>query len=120
MSLALIIEDVQVDRTIFTSYLEAAGWDVFATMNGEEALTYLNTNKPDIVFLDVVLPGLSGFEICRTIKSQASLQKIPIVICSTKNTDMDRYWGLKQGADFYLSKPVSRNDFLEALQKLVN
>lgn len=120
MSLALIIEDVQVDRTIFTSYLETAGWEVFATMSGEEALAYLNTNKPDIVFLDVVLPGRSGFEICRTIKSQANLQKIPIVICSTKNTDMDRYWGLKQGADFYLSKPVSRNDFLEALQKLVN
>jgi two-component system, chemotaxis family, response regulator PixH len=120
MSLALIIEDVQVDRTIFTSYLETAGWEVFATINGEEALAYLNTNTPDIVFLDVVLPGRSGFEICRTIKSQASLKKIPIVICSTKNTDMDRYWGLKQGADFYLSKPVSRNDFLEALQKLVN
>jgi two-component system, chemotaxis family, response regulator PixH len=120
MSTALIVEDVQTDRMIFTSYLENVGWRVILAMNGEEALTYLSTNKPDIVFLDVVLPGRSGFEICRTIKAQTDTQKIPVVMCSTKNTDMDRFWGLKQGADFYLTKPVTRHDFLEILGKLVH
>ncbi|WP_310423393.1 response regulator [Chamaesiphon sp. VAR_48_metabat_135_sub] len=120
MSTALIVEDVQTDLMIFTSYLETLGWRVIVAMNGEEALTYLSTNTPDIVFLDVVLPGRSGFEICRTIKSQIGTQKIPVVICSTKNTDMDRFWGLKQGADLYLTKPVNRHDFIEVLQKLVN
>jgi chemotaxis family two-component system response regulator PixH len=120
MSTALIVDDVQTDLMILTSYLENLGWRVIAAMNGEEALTYLNSNKPDIVFLDVVLPGRSGFEICRTIKSQVETQQIPVVMCSTKNTDMDRFWGLKQGADLYLTKPVNRHDFVEVLQKLVN
>jgi two-component system, chemotaxis family, response regulator PixH len=120
MATALIVEDVQTDLMILTSYLENLGWRVISAMNGEEALTYLSSNKPDIVFLDVVLPGRSGFEICRTIKSQTETQKIPVVMCSTKNTDMDRFWGLKQGADLYLTKPVNRHDFVDILQKLVN
>jgi two-component system, chemotaxis family, response regulator PixH len=120
MSTALIVEDVQTDLVILSSYLENLGWRVVAVVNGEEALTYLSTHKPDIVFLDVVLPGRSGFEICRTIKSQDATQQIPVVMCSTKNTDMDRFWGLKQGADLYLTKPVNRNDFIEVLQKLVS
>jgi two-component system, chemotaxis family, response regulator PixH len=120
ISTALIVDDVQTDLMILTSYLENLGWRVIAAMNGEEALTYLNSNKPDIVFLDVVLPGRSGFEICRTIKTQVETQQIPVVMCSTKNTDMDRFWGLKQGADLYLTKPVNRHDFVEVLQKLVN
>ena len=120
MSTALIVDDVQTDLMILTNYLENLGWRVIAAMNGEEALTYLSSNTPDIVFLDVVLPGRSGFEICRVIKSQTDTQKIPVVMCSTKNTDMDRFWGLKQGADLYLAKPVNRHDFVEVLQKLMN
>jgi len=120
MSTALIVEDVQTDLMILTSYLEHLGWRVIAAMNGEEALKYLSSNKPDIVFLDVVLPGRSGFEICRAIKSQTDTQQIPVVMCSTKNTDMDRFWGLKQGADLYLTKPVNRHDFVTAIQKLVS
>jgi two-component system, chemotaxis family, response regulator PixH len=120
MATALIVEDVQTDCVIFTSYLENVGWQVIIAMNGEDALTYLSKNKPDIVFLDVVLPGRSGFEICRTIKAQTDTKKIPVVMCSTKNTDMDRFWGLKQGADFYLTKPVNRHEFLEVLEKLVH
>jgi two-component system, chemotaxis family, response regulator PixH len=120
MSTALIVDDVQTDLMILTSYLETLGWRVIAAVNGEEALNYLNSHQPDIVFLDVVLPGRSGFEICRTIKSQVATQKIPVVMCSTKNTDMDRFWGLKQGADLYLIKPVTRHDFAEVIQKLVS
>lgn len=119
MTTALIVEDVQTDLMILTSYLETLGWRVISANSGEAALTYLNTNQPDIVFLDVVLPGRSGFEICRTIKSQTDTKKIPVVMCSTKNTDMDRFWGLKQGADFYLTKPVDRHEFLTVLEKLV-
>lgn len=116
---ALIVEDVQSDLMILTAYLENMGWQAISAVSGEEALNYLRANKPDIVFLDVVLPGRSGFEICRTIKSQGDTQKIPVVMCSTKNTDMDRFWGLKQGADMYLTKPVNKQDFAEVLQKLV-
>lgn len=119
MSTALIVEDVLTDLMILTSYLETSGWLVISAKSGEDALTYLSTHQPDIVFLDIVLPGRSGFEICRTIKTQTDTKKIPVVMCSTKTTDMDRFWGLKQGADFYLAKPVERHEFLEVLEKLV-
>ena len=120
MATALIVEDVQTDLLILTSYLESVGCRVVATTDGEAALNHLSTNKPDIVFLDVVLPGRSGFEICRAIKSQSETQEIPVVMCSTKNTDLDRFWGLKQGADMYLTKPLDRNDLLAVFKKLVN
>ncbi len=116
MSAALIVEDVQTDRMILAEYLEAAGFQVTFAASGEEALVAIGVAKPDIVFLDVVLPGRSGFEICRTIKSHKDNQKIPVVICSTKNTDMDRFWGLKQGADRYLSKPLNRSELLDVLK----
>jgi two-component system, chemotaxis family, response regulator PixH len=106
MSAALIVEDVQTDRMILAEYLESAGFQVIFAMNGEEALVTIDTNKPDIVFLDVVLPGRSGFEICRAIKSKKDTQK------------MDRFWGLKQGADRYLSKPLNRGELLDVLQVL--
>ncbi len=118
MSAALIVEDVQTDRMILAEYLEAAGFQVTFAMSGEEALVAINIMKPDIVFLDVVLPGRSGFEICRAIKSQKDIQQIPVVMCSTKNTDMDRFWGLKQGADRYLSKPLNKGELLDVLRVL--
>jgi two-component system, chemotaxis family, response regulator PixH len=116
MGTALIVEDVQTDRLILTSYLEAEGFRVTIANSGEEALTHLSNHTPDIVFLDVILPGRSGFEICRSIKSHQDTQKITVVMCSTKNTDMDRFWGLKQGADRYLSKPLNRGELLDILQ----
>jgi two-component system, chemotaxis family, response regulator PixH len=120
MATALIVEDVQTDLLILTTYLESAGYRVISAIDGEAALNHLSKHKADIVFLDVVLPGRSGFEICRAIKSQSETQKIPVVMCSTKNTDLDRFWGLKQGADLYLTKPVNQNDLLDALKKLIN
>jgi two-component system, chemotaxis family, response regulator PixH len=118
MTTALIVEDVKTDLMILTDYLENIGWRVVSAGSGEDALTYLDSNQPDIVFLDVILPGRSGFDICRTIKAQAETRKIPVAICSTKSTDMDRFWGLKQGADFYLAKPVGRDEVLSVIQKI--
>jgi two-component system, chemotaxis family, response regulator PixH len=118
MATALIVEDVQSDRMILSTYLEAAGFQVATAISGEDALAHLSDRQPDIIFLDIVLPGRSGFEICRAIKSHADTQKIPVVMCSTKTSDMDRFWGLKQGADQYLSKPLNREELLDTLQKL--
>jgi chemotaxis family two-component system response regulator PixH len=119
MSTILIVEDVQVDREIYASFLRDTGWELVLVGSGEEALAQLNSTTPDAIILDVVLPGLSGFEICRTIKSNDNTRNIPVILCSTKKTDMDRFWGLKQGADFYLTKPVSGQELVSTLQKLV-
>ena len=69
--------------------------------------------------LDVVLPDRSGFELCRDLKAESSTSGIPVVICSTKSTDMDKFWGKKQGADAYITKPVDQEELLKTVKQLI-
>lgn len=119
MGSALIVDDSSTERKILLSYLQELGISVTTAESGEEALEKLSINTPDIVILDVVLPGKSGFEVCREIKSGANTGKIPIIICSTKGSEMDKFWGMKQGADAYIPKPVDKGEFLAAVQRLI-
>jgi chemotaxis family two-component system response regulator PixH len=120
MGTALIVDDSVTEREILSNCLQKAGFTVLTAMSGEEALEKLTNGsyKPDVIILDVVLPGQSGFEVCRTLKAEAVTQKIPIVLCSTKGTDMDKFWGKKQGADEYLSKPVDQEELIQTVKKL--
>lgn len=120
MSIALIIDDSSTEREILSSCLRTAGFTVFTANSGEEALEKLNSGacQPDLILLDVVLPGQSGFEICRTLKAQDNTARIPVILCSTKGTDMDKFWGKKQGADEYLPKPVDQEQLLLFAKRL--
>lgn len=119
MGSALIVDDSSTERKILTSYLQELGISVSVAESGEEALEKISGSMPDLVVLDVVLPGKSGFEVCREIKAGANTGKIPIIICSTKGSEMDKFWGMKQGADAYISKPVDKDEFLSAVKKLM-
>ncbi len=119
MAQALVVDDSSTERQILTTYLQELGITVTTADSGEDALTKLEQSLPDIIILDVVLPGKSGFEICREIKSGANTGKIPIIICSTKGSEMDKFWGLKQGADAYIPKPVNKDDFCTTVKKLI-
>ncbi len=119
MGTALVVEDSMTDMQILTRCLQQGGLNVVTANTGEEALAKLNTQKPDIIILDVVLPGCSGFEVCREIKEAATTRNIPVVICSTKGGEMDKFWGLKQGADAYLAKPVDQNEFVRTVKQLI-
>ncbi len=119
MGQALIVDDSSTERKILTSYLQELGITVTTADSGEDALTKLEQSLPDIIILDVVLPGKSGFEICREIKSRDNTGKIPIIMCSTKGSEMDKFWGLKQGADAYIPKPVDKKDFCTTVKKLI-
>lgn len=120
MGTALVIEDSLTEREIIAQCLKQAGLIVSIASSGEEALEKLNSQLPDVIVLDVVLPGLSGFEICRTLKAEDRTSKIPVIICSTKNTDMDKFWGKRQGADAYLAKPIDQETFVSTVQQLMN
>lgn len=120
MSTALVVEDSLTDMQIFTHCLQQGGFNVLTANSGEEALTKISSNKPDIIILDVVLPGCSGFEVCREIKDAAATSKIPIVICSTKAGEMDKFWGMKQGANAYLTKPIDQAEFVRTVKGLIN
>ena len=119
MGNVLVVDDSSTERNILTSYLQEIGVNVTTAESGEEALAKLNTSTPDVVVLDVVLPGKSGFEICREIKATDKIKEIPIIICSTKDSEMDKFWGMKQGADAYIPKPVNKEEFLSTIKKLI-
>ncbi|AFY89605.1 MULTISPECIES: response regulator transcription factor [Cyanophyceae] len=119
MDIALVVEDCLTEREAIASYLQQGGISVLAAKSGEEALEKMSDCKPDIIILDVVLPGRSGFELCRALKANPSTKNTPVILCSRKGTDMDKFWGLKQGADAYLPKPVAPEEFIRTVKQLL-
>jgi chemotaxis family two-component system response regulator PixH len=119
MKKALIVEDSQTDLQIMSSYLGENGFDVVKATNHDEALSQVQQQPFNLIVLDVVLPDRSGFELCRQLKAEDATRQTPIIICSTKNSDMDKFWGMKQGADAYLTKPVDSGELARTLQQVV-
>ena len=119
MPIALLIEDSLTDRGLLTRYLQNAGMTVIGVESSEAALKILLSTPPDLVLLDVVLPGQSGFEFCRDLKTDERTQNIPVVICSTKGTEADKLWGSMLGADAYLTKPVDPQQLTKAVEQFV-
>ena len=119
MGNALIVDDSSTERKILVSYLQELGITVTTAESGEEALDKLSSNIPDLIILDVVLPGKSGFEVCREIKAGANTAKVPVIICSTKGSEMDKFWGMKQGADAYIIKPFKTMELLKTIKYLL-
>lgn len=119
MSTALVVDDSKTDLQVVTSLLTKQGVTVVTAASGEEALAVLTQKTPDLIVLDVVLPDQSGFELCRHIKEESATSQIPIVMCSTKGTEMDKFWGMKQGANAYLEKPVDQTEFEQTVNQLL-
>jgi two-component system, chemotaxis family, response regulator PixH len=120
MKTVLLVEDSLTDRNVMTSYLQKAGLLVVSASSVEEAQEKLSQKKPDLIVLDVILPGQSGFEMCRSLKTNPETSKIPVIICSTKGTDVDKIWGNMLGADAYLIKPVQNEELKITLQKCLS
>ena len=119
MSTALVVEDSMTDMQVIINCLKQGGLNVLTADSGEEALAKISAHKPDVIVLDVVLPGRSGYEICRDIKAEAQTRTIPVVICSTKAGEMDKFWGMKQGADAYIAKPVDQEELVRTVKQLI-
>lgn len=119
MGTALIVEDSKTDMQILIQCLQQEGINVLMAKSGEEAIETLIKQRPDVIVLDVVLPGCSGFEVCRELKAKSETSDIPIVICSTKGSEMDKFWGMRQGADAYLQKPIDQNEFVQTVKHLL-
>lgn len=119
MNTALIVEDCLVERTAIALVLNRAGFKVEAITNGDDIQAKIASFQPDVIVLDVVLPGLSGFEICRHLKANPKVSQIPIIFCSSKTTELDKFWGLKQGAAAYLTKPLADNELLQTIEQIV-
>jgi two-component system, chemotaxis family, response regulator PixH len=119
MNTVLVVEDGLTDMEVLCRYLKQAGFSVISAKSCEEAHEKLNSNKPDLIFLDVILPGKSGYEMCRELKGNPSTSSIPVVFCSTKDSDVDKMWGNMLGADAYLSKPINQEQLTVTLKQLI-
>lgn len=102
----LIVDDSPTERYYLTDILEKNGFNVTTAENGEAALAQIKSQKPELILMDVVMPGANGFQVTRAIARDPDLANVPIIICSSKNQETDRVWGLRQGARDYLVKPV--------------
>lgn len=119
MKTVMIVEDSITDMELLRLHLEKEGFFVIQARSGEDAQTKLKQQKPDLIVLDVILPGQSGFQLCRKLKSAPETKRIPIVVCSTKNTEVDKQWAKMGGADAYLSKPVDKERLLEMIYQFI-
>lgn len=119
MSRILLVEDNPAQLDLMEVYLREGGHFVIRLSDPKEALNKAVEQKPDVIVTDVVMPGMSGFELCRRLKQNPATAKVPIVICSSKDQEIDRLWGMKQGADAYLTKPFSREQLLRTVNLAV-
>lgn len=119
MNTILVVEDSLTDMELLTLCLKKDGYVVVNVRSVEEAQSELNRQKPDLIVLDVILPGQSGFEFCRRIKADSATKAIPVIISSTKDTDLDKTWGSMAGADAYLTKPVDQTALLNTVRQLI-
>jgi twitching motility two-component system response regulator PilH len=115
----LIVDDSPTERHVLNDMLTKSGYEVVASDNGEDAILKAKSLKPDLILMDVVMPGLNGFQATRLITHEDRTKHIPVIICSTKDADTDVIWGLRQGAKDYLVKPLNERELLEKIRLLV-
>lgn len=119
MSTVLVVDDSQTVRQMLSELLQKGGLTVVEAVNGLEAKAKIQAKLPDLVITDLIMPEMNGYELCRWMKNDPSAQNIPILVCSTKDQEFDRYWGMKQGADAYITKPFQPGEMLQTVKQLL-
>ena len=114
----LIVDDSKTELMFLRDLLQDNGLSVRTAESGDEALKRLADAKPDLILMDVVMPGQNGFQLTRTIHRTPEYAEIPIIICTSKNQETDRVWGLRQGASDYITKPVNAQELIEKIKAL--
>jgi len=113
MSLILIVDDSPTEVHAMRAALERHGYEIASAGDGAEAFEKAKSMKPDLIFMDVVMPGVNGFQATRKLASDPSTKQIPVVMVTSKDQETDRIWGMRQGAVDYLVKPVSAERLLQ-------
>ncbi|MGA7933598.1 MAG: response regulator [Kovacikia sp.] len=119
MSTVLVVEDSVTQREMISDLLRGSGLSVTEASDGVEALEQIQGKRPDLVVLDIVMPRMNGYEVCRRLKADPKTQDVPVVMCSSKGEEFDRYWGMKQGADAYIAKPFQPTELVGTVKQLL-
>ena len=119
MANILIIDDSPTDIRVFSTLLERAGHQVIAVSSAEEGIERARAEPPHLVIMDVIMPGMNGFQATRTLTRDPLTAKVPIVMITTKSMETDRVWGMRQGAKAFITKPVNEKDLLACINDLL-
>ena len=116
----LIIDDSATSSLFMSQALRRAGYQVITASNGNEGIAKAVQEQPHCLLLDIVLPGISGFSVCRQLRAMDPYHNLSIIMVSSKNTKLDQSWGLRQGADRYLPKPFSEETLLQTVAEVLH
>ncbi len=119
MGMVLVVDDSALAREMLVSELRRSGFQIETAIDGAEAKVKIEESPPMLVITDLIMPNVNGYELCRWIKTNPTTAKLPVIMCSTKSEDFDRYWGMKQGADAYITKPYQPKDMINAVKYLL-
>jgi len=119
MNTILVVDDSPMLREMISGLLDKSGLAISMAKDGQEAKEKIAAQPPDLVVLDVVMPNMNGYELCRWVKSNPSTQHVLVILCSSKSEEFDRYWGIKQGADAYVIKPFRPGELLDTVKTLL-
>ena len=114
----LVVDDSPTERHVLVDLLTKNGYQVITAESGEEGVEKAKKELPDLVLMDVVMPGLNGYQATRTLTREESTKHIPIIVCTSKGQETDTIWGLRQGAQDYLVKPVNGEELLSKIAAL--
>ncbi|HCR0014404.1 TPA: response regulator [Acinetobacter baumannii] len=120
MARILIVDDSPTETFRFKEILTKHGYDVLEASNGADGVTLAKAEQPDLVLMDVVMPGVNGFQATRQISRDEDTKHIPVVIVSTKDQATDRVWGKRQGAIDYLIKPIEEKQLIDVIKQFLN
>lgn len=120
MANILIIDDSPTDIRVFTTLLERAGHQIGAVSTAEEGIERVRAELPDLIIMDVIMPGMNGFQATRTLSRDPATAVVPIVMITTKSMETDRVWGLRQGARAFITKPVNEKELLSCINDLLS
>ncbi len=114
----LVVDDSKTEQMYLTDLLQKSGMTVRSAGNAEDTMRMLAQEKPDLILMDVVMPGQNGFQLTRAISRNPDFADVPIIMCTSKNQETDRVWGMRQGAKDYITKPVDGAELMAKIKAL--
>lgn len=114
----LVVDDSATERHGLGEILTSRGMEVLFAENGESGVAMAKSEKPDLVMMDIVMPGMNGFQATHAITHDPETSHIPVIICTTKGLETDKIWGMRQGAKNYVVKPVDATDLMDKIAEL--
>jgi twitching motility two-component system response regulator PilH len=114
----LIVDDSATDRQYLRELLSKQGYECVSANDGDEGIAKSKTERPDLILMDIIMPGTDGYKATRTILHDEATKHIPVILCTSKNLETDRVWGMRQGAKGYVTKPIDGKDLIAKIAAL--